>query len=120
MTSKELNFRLISLLPEIKSMYSDTVSWQEGDDTGSHIVFEDVFVPYVIECARTRDQIRLFKCFEVIEKMLSSNDEYAEEVVAVSVLESLLFEGGLIKELLKYMGEKTKRLLEEVRFGWHM
>ena len=120
MTSKELNFKLISLLPEIKKRYVDVISWQEGDDTGSHVVFEDVLVPYIIECVRTRNQIRLFECFKVVEEILSTNDEYAEEVISVSVLESLLFEDCVQSMLSKYMGQKTKKLFEEVRCGWNM
>ena len=47
MTCKELNLKLIELLPEIKKMYEEETSWQEGDNTGSHIVFSDVFFPYI-------------------------------------------------------------------------
>jgi hypothetical protein len=42
MTSKELNLFLLRLLPEIKDSYIEEVSWQDGHDTGSHVVFEDV------------------------------------------------------------------------------
>ena len=48
MTSKELNLYLIKNLNEIENFYKEEVSWQEGDETGSHIVFGDVFVPFII------------------------------------------------------------------------
>lgn len=47
MKTKELNEKLKNAFPEILNMYNEEVSWQEGDDTGSHIVYADVFVPYI-------------------------------------------------------------------------
>lgn len=120
MTSRELNLSLITLMPEIKSLYNEVISWQEGDDTGSHVVFEDVLVPYIINCQKEHNELGLFRCFDVVEKILSLNDEYAEEVVELSVLESLLFEKNLKNDLTKYMSEKTKALFDEVRRGWRM
>lgn len=49
MTSKELNLKLIEALPEIKDVYNEEISWQEGDETGSHVVYADVFVPLIKE-----------------------------------------------------------------------
>lgn len=119
MTSKELNIKLISLLPEMKAYYNNTVSWQDGDETGSHVVFEDAFVPYIKECAKKQDESGVVKCFEVIEKLLVLNDEYAEEVIALSVLESLLFSETLnVGSLYPYMYQETKKMFDEVREGW--
>lgn len=119
MTSKELNLKLISFLPEMKAYYNNTVSWQDGDETGSHIVFEDAFVPYIKECAKKQDAASTVKCFEVIEKLLLLNDEYTEEVIALSVLESLLFSETLsVDSLYSYMRRETKKLFNEVREGW--
>ena len=39
MTNKELNQFLVKTFPELKQAYDEEVSWQEGDDTGSHVVF---------------------------------------------------------------------------------
>ena len=39
MTAEKLNKTLLSLLPEIKNSYIQETEWQEGDYTGSHIVF---------------------------------------------------------------------------------
>ena len=120
MTSKDLNLKLVSLMPEIKKSYNDTVSWQEGDDTGSHVVFEDAFVPYIIECVKLKDEQKLLKCFQVIEEILSFNDEYAEEVIALSVLESLVFAENLKMDFSMFMGKRTQKLFNEVRAGWFM
>ena len=47
MTSKELNLKLIESFPEIKEVYYEETSWQDADDTGSHIVYADIFVPFI-------------------------------------------------------------------------
>lgn len=84
------------------------------------LFFEDAFVPYIVECAKSRTEAGLLRCFEVIERILSSNDEYAEEVIALSVLESLAFTENLEVNLSKYMGARTKKLFDEVCDGWSM
>jgi len=120
MTSKDLNIKLVTALPEISELYNDTVSWQEGDDTGSHIVFEDVLVPYITMCFKKQNKEGLQRSFDVIEEILWCNDEYAEEVIALSVLESFLFKENIEKEIYPFMGERTKKLFETVRRGWNM
>ena len=46
MTSKELNLKLIESFPEIKDVYCEETSWQDGDETGSHIVYADICAFY--------------------------------------------------------------------------
>ncbi len=42
MTSKCLNQKLLAAFPELERPYRDQTEWQEGDDTGSHVVYGDV------------------------------------------------------------------------------
>ena len=114
MTSKDLNTTLTELLPEIKASYDEEVSWQEGDETGSHVVFGDVLLPYILKSAESEDTQCLIKCFKMIEKILSLDDEYAEEVITLSVLESLSYETDLKIDLSEIMGDKTKQLFAEL------
>ena len=92
MTSKELNLKLIEFFPEIKDVYFEETSWQDGDETGSHVVYEDVFVPFLKEQINAKKEQILIYAFNFIEKLLELNDEYTNEVVALSVLEPLLFD----------------------------
>ena len=87
MTSRELNLRLIYAFPGLEQAYHDETSWQEGDDTGSHVVYADVFVPYILK--NIKDENSLRAVFSYIEELLSEHDDYADEVVQLSVLESL-------------------------------
>lgn len=112
MMSKELNLKLLEYLPEIKEKYNEEVSWQDGDDTGSHVVFGDVVFPYIVEHKENTDVAR--NCFVAIENLLKTNDEYVEEVVVLSVLENLLYEQPAICDWIEFMGEKTKVLYAEL------
>jgi hypothetical protein len=38
MTPRELNLKLLAAFPELERAYREETSWQEGDDTGSHVI----------------------------------------------------------------------------------
>ena len=92
MTSKELNLKLIESFPEVKDVYYEETSWQDGDETGSHVVYADIFVPFIKAQISDGKEQAIAGVFHYIEKLLELNDEYANEVIALSVLESLLFD----------------------------
>ena len=111
MTSKELNMKLIELLPEIKCLYEDETSWQEGDETGSHTVFSDVFFPYILN--NIEDIKVTKKNFDIIEKILELHDEYADEVITLSVLENLFYEQLDVQKYKNHLGDLTKEIFEQ-------
>lgn len=108
MTCKELNLKLIELLPEIKKMYEDETSWQEGDDTGSHIVFADVFYPYII--CNLNDKKITKQNFDIIEKILELHDEYADEVIILSILENLFYGQEDFDKFKDFLGDLSRKL----------
>lgn len=113
MVSKELNLKLIELLPEIEKLYKDEISWQEGDETGSHIVFSDVLFPYILD---NLDNVEITKKnFDVIEKILEVHDEYAEEVISLSVLENLFYEQGVTDKFKDYLGDLSKQIFSQFK-----
>lgn len=115
MTNIELNLKLINSLPEIGEKYIEEVSWQDGNKTGSHVVYADVLVPFIKEQAVMKNELMLIKVFDFIESLLKLNDEYANEVVALSVLESLIFDEDFDSSLLiRYAKEKTALLILEI------
>ena len=114
MNSIELNKLLIEKFPNLIDDYCDEVGWQEGDETGSHIVYGDVFTPYIVKCIEEKKDVELNSIFQFLELVLSKQDGYASEVIAFSVIESIEY---LLKGNSKYkdmMGNETKKLLEEL------
>ena len=112
MNAKQLNCFLIDSFPELKQKYHEEVDWQEGDETGSHIVYGDVFTPYVEEMISKNDELKLQKIFMFIETILKYDDIYSDEVIMFSVLEGLLGQNKELKKYNKYFGEKTKRIVQ--------
>ena len=106
MTSKELNLKLIESFPEIKDVYFKETSWQDGDETGSHVVYADIF---------DGQEQTVASAFHYIEKLLELNDEYANEVIALSVLESLLFDEDVDNAFfIKFAKPNTLELIQEI------
>ena len=118
MTSKELNLKLITAIPEIEDAYYQETSWQDGDETGSHIVYADVFVPYIKEQILAQNESILARVFDYIENLLTMDDEYANEVVALSVFESLLFDDDIsVTSFIRFVKEKSLHIIDEIVQG---
>ena len=47
MGAKELNEKLLETFPQLRKSFDNVTSWQEGIETGSIIVFEDVYFKYL-------------------------------------------------------------------------
>lgn len=115
MTSVELNQLLIKTYPELKDEYEEEVSWQEGNETGSHVVFGDVFTPYLKKCLNDKENEKVRKAFGFIEQVLGFNDKYCDEVIAFSVLEGIFDDSVSLEFATPYMGKRTKNLCEELK-----
>lgn len=113
MTCKELNLKLIELVPEIKELYEDEISWQEGDDTGSHTVFADVFFPYILSGLDNKKVTQ--KNFKAIEKILELHDDYADEVIILSILENLFYQQDDIDKFKDFLGDLSKKLFNQFK-----
>ncbi|MBC1967131.1 hypothetical protein HB807_12425 [Listeria welshimeri] len=89
------------------------MDWQEGDETGAHTVYGDVFTTYIVNCIENNNQKEIEKIFSYIEFLLSKNDSYTNEVLAFSVLESIEYLLKNNKKLQTILGEKTTEQLKE-------
>ena len=113
MTCKELNLKIIEYFPGLQEAYHDETLWQEGDETGSHVVYGTVFTPYFEQKLNMRNIESLTYIFKFIEDILSTGDVSAENVIALSVIagnEDKLSDN----EMLKLLGPQTKKLLNEM------
>ena len=118
MTSKELNLNLVKYFPEIKDVYIQETSWQDGDDTGSHVVYADIFVPFIKSQIAQNNKVLLVRIFKYIEQLLTLNNEYINEVVALSVLESLLFDEDVDNAyFMQFVHQSTLQLITEIIKG---
>ena len=115
MTSKELNLKVIEYFPQIKDIYYEETSWQDGNETGSHIVFGDVLTPFIKKQLNECNLSLAKQIFEFIENILNLDDKYANEVIAFSVLESLIFDEEITRDkYIQFCKVKTLKMIEEI------
>lgn len=114
MNSKDLNNMLINEFPELNKEIMDEISWQEGLYTGSHVVYEDVLIPYFKKCIDNKNEDGIIKLLNFLEKLLEYDEEYSSEVVTLSVLESLYFRYPDCELLNKNYGTNCKKVLKEI------
>ena len=96
MEAKELNRLLIDRFPELEKKYHDEVDWQEGNETGSHVVYGDVLAPYLEAAVAQNKQEVLKKMFVFVEEILCQNEDYSDEVIMFSVLERILYQATYV------------------------
>lgn len=74
-------------------------------------MYADVFVPFIK--AQAADNA---EPFDFIEELLGLNDEYADEVAALSVIESLLCDEDFDNSrLMRHAKPRTLLLIEELQ-----
>lgn len=115
MDSKKLNQLLIIEFPELLDTYQEEIAWQEGNETGSHIIYGDVFYPYIERSISEKNVNAIKHIFEFIEKTLNSNDQYSKEVIAFSILERLCDNRKSLNWTKRYMGDKTIEIIQSIK-----
>ena len=113
MKSSELNRLLVKSFPNLNDAYTEEVEWQEGDNTGSHIVYGDVFTPHLVNCISNDSEEEMSKALSYIEELLVLEDSYVDEVVAFSILESIAYLFEEKQSLIDLLGEKTKLVMKD-------
>lgn len=89
MTSREFNTLLLKRFPEIKEDFENYVNWQDGIDTGSFLVVEDVFNKLLWRSVENGDTELTKRIFSFAEAILNQADEYACNVIVVGLLEAI-------------------------------
>ena len=114
MIKKQLNLLLINKFPELLENYYEEVNWQEGDETGSHVVYGDVFAPYIEKTIDESNYMKLNEIFDFIEEILIQNEKYSTEVIMFSILERLISNKKYYNICEKYFGQCTKNVIKEM------
>jgi len=110
----ETNRRLTSTFPELTSLYNDEVSWQEGDETGCHVVFGDVLRPYLNKMLLEKNEMQLQRIFDFLEELLEQDEKYLDEVIYLSVLAQIV-DDNVGQDLVRlYAGSKAQRMIRTI------
>ena len=111
MKEKELNTLLLNEFPDIKESFDEETSWQDGLDTGCTVTFADVFTPYIVKTTLSNNEEKTKKIFEFIDKLASLKDEYAKQVILLSIFDPLFVDHNDVN-WTKYFGENTIELYQ--------
>ncbi len=111
----QLNRLLLDKFPELEKKYHEEVDWQEGDETGSHVVYGDVFTPYIEKNIIQQNNAEIKKVFAFIEEILARNEKYSNEVIMFSVLERLMLDEEQFQSCKEYLGKCTERTIKEMQ-----
>ena len=106
MKSKELNLLFLKRFPNLRKAFEDETEWQEGIDTGSTVVFEDVFMPYIIFCVENNLEDEISNCFKFVEECVSSNDDYQKQVIEISIIDNIR-SYDISEKLISYLLPKS-------------
>ena len=110
MESKVINKKMIEVIPEISDFFEQYSKSQDGIDTGSTIVLEDVFMVFYKEALSKNQGTIRDKCSKFIEWLSSqTEDEYAQNVLMVSIFEYIHFAADKSK-LENLLGPQAKSL----------
>ena len=117
MKASELNKLLVENFPDLQEKYIEESKWKEGDDTGSHIIYERVFTPYVLECIEKNRNRELARCFDFLETLLELEDGYVNKVIPFSVFKSMKYLFTKNDSFRDLLHKKSKKLLTELEAG---
>lgn len=112
MESRELNQLLLDAIPELIDKFNEETGWQEGIDTGSFVVFEDVFMPFLETKIEVNDVPMIDKMYTFIEKLCDIEDEYVQNILNVAILENI---SDFVnpEPFVKYLKEKSLQIYKD-------
>ncbi len=111
------------MLAQFPSLCSDFENnYDEEEQALVHIIFGQLFNPYVIEKFCTGQQCEEEKrhIADFLEEMATSSDEKVRAVLTDTVLEELLDDSSSFSQISAYFKEKTRALSDDVQIAYKM
>jgi len=118
-TLDNLAIGLVEAVPELRSAYEAELEWWGDEQPGVHIIFGDIFNPYLISLLESDNQPeRLKPVFNFLEELANHEDVQVQEVVAVTVCERLGDRAEWLAKARQYMGKTTLSFSQEMEAFW--
>lgn len=113
-----LNELLIQEFPELQDAYQDELNYWDDVKPGAHVIYGDIFAPYLENLIVNSEFDAAKKAFDFLEKLLESADVEVQEVAALSVLEYLHDRPLVLDRGRPFFGPKAKQTLVELEEFW--
>lgn len=113
--SRELAKRIPALRDDVERQFLAA----GGEDPGPHVVFGDVFVPWLEELLSKPDtNAEILIAFELLEEMAQDPDQRVQEVVQMTVCEDLLSSPELFLRARSLMRPTTQAFSRQIERFW--
>ena len=106
--------KLIETFPQMQNSVEEYLA--SFPDVYLHLIFGDVFMPYLFELLRAPylSEKELMKAGTLVELMANS-DEYVQEVVVTTILEPISDEPKSLLIFERYAGSQTRCFIKHIR-----
>ncbi|MBQ9046678.1 MAG: hypothetical protein IJ120_02150 [Solobacterium sp.] len=108
----KMNRLLLENFPELQDDFEKETSWNEGIETGSYVVYEDVFMPFIIRSFVDKDKNKIDRIMKFVEELSSSDDFEIRNLIGVTVIDNIRMY-DIEKEFVPLMGSNTTKLYNE-------
>jgi len=118
--NKNLLVHLLSAFPELQESYQvEFQEWSRDEPPGNYIIVGTVFTPRFeqdIATGRLTDFLR--RSAEFFERVCTSGDDEAVNVIWIRVFERLIFQPTGLKLLWPILGTETKKRIRDAAQRW--
>lgn len=108
----KMNKLLLFRFPELRESFEKETSWNEGIETGSYVVYEDVFMPFVVKSFAEKDKDKIARIMSFIEDLASSDDFEERNLIGVAVIDNVRMY-DIEKDFVLLMGPHTKKVFND-------
>lgn len=116
MKFEDMNNYLIDKFPELREKIDDIIDFFAPEEVPQYVLYEQALNKYIYDVLMKggEDSVR-YRIFNCLEEMAQSKDLEINNLLQVGILEYIWSEEELRDIAVKYMGDKTKCMLEEVK-----
>lgn len=109
----DMNKLLLSRFPELKEDFEKETAWNEGIETGSYVVYEDVFMPFIIKSFAEKNKDDILRIMNFVEEMASSEDFEKRNLIGVTIIDNIRMY-NIEDDFILHMGPCTKKMYEDL------
>ena len=112
MENELFNRKLLEKFPEIHDNFITYTSWQDGIQTGSTLIVEDVFDPFCKKADMNKNTETVKRICEFVEECICSNDYLEYNVIYIGFLEWL--KSSPVPALVNGLLESSRKAYDEL------
>lgn len=112
---------LFKNFPELLETLSYKKAVKYGDDESAGIIYERIFVSYILQLIKdgdSKNKKKISKAFKMIENLLQHNDFNVRCVAEVEFIEPFLVKLKPTKDVEKYLMPKSLAVARELARRW--